>query len=167
LSADTTYEVWTSIVNVTKYHKREDRLRWNIFKLPHHCSYTALGPEKGKDITTPVAEVKWLYEDQCEPSPYIISTSDPIPTGDQDQPPHRQAANFHKGVMAEKDGDFIVTMEHPDTANPKPIEFEIRTEGLTYVPPNSEQKKSQGLAAAVIAARGGSEPPTQRVGFGR
>jgi hypothetical protein len=154
-------------VNVTKYHNREDRLRWNIFKLPHHCSYTALGPEKGKDKTTPVEEVKWLYEDRCAPSPYIISSSDPIPTGDQDLPPHRQAANYHKGVMSEKDGDFIVTMEHPDAANPKPIEFEIRAEGVTYTTPKSEEKKSQGLAAAVAAARGGSEPPTQRVGFGR
>jgi hypothetical protein len=55
LSADTTHEIWQSIVKVTKYHKREDRLRWNIFKLPHHCSYLALGPDKGKDKTAPVA----------------------------------------------------------------------------------------------------------------
>ena len=166
LSADTTHEVWTSIVNVTKYHKREDRLHWNIFKLPHHCSYTALGPDKGKDETTPVAEVKWLYEEQCGLSPYIVSTSDPIPTKDTDQPPHRQAANYHKGVMSETDGDFIVTMENPDTANPMPVVFEISTGGLSYVAPKSDTKKSQWLGAAVVAARGGSEPPTQRVGFG-
>jgi hypothetical protein len=47
-----------------------------------------------------------------------------------------------------------------------PVVFEISTGGLSYVAPKSDTKKSQWLGAAVVAARGGSEPPTQRVGFG-
>jgi hypothetical protein len=163
LSADTTHEVWTSIVKVTKYHKREDRLRWNIFKLSHHCSYRSLGLEKGKDKTTPVPELKWLFEEQSQEGCYVVSTSDPIPSKDTDQPPHRQAANYYKGVMADRDGDFIVTMEHPSTDAPEAIVFEIGPAGLAY-----RQSGSGGnLAAAVAAARGTSAPPAQRVGFGR
>ncbi|HWS16758.1 MAG TPA: hypothetical protein VN223_02020, partial [Candidatus Elarobacter sp.] len=81
LSADTTHEIWKSIVNVTKYHNRHDRLQWNIFKLPHHCSYLSLAPEKGKDKTTPIDEVKWIFEDQSQDGCCVISTSDPIPKG--------------------------------------------------------------------------------------
>lgn len=166
LSADTTYEIWQSIVKVTKYHKREDRLRWNIFKLPHHCSYTALGPEKGKEKTKPVDEVKWLFEEQRQEGCYVVSTSDPIPNKDTDQPPHRQAANYYKDIMADCDGDFMVTMEHPGTGAPEPIVFEIGPNGLTYSQPASGGKTGGRLAAAITAARGTPAPPTQRVGFG-
>jgi hypothetical protein len=167
LSADTTHEIWQSIVKVTKYHKREDRLRWNIFKLPHHCSYTALGPEKGKEKTKPVEEVKWLFEEQSQEGCYVVSTSDPIPNKDTDQPPHRQAANYYKDVMADRDGDFMVTMEHPSTSAPEPIVFQIGPNGLVYGQSASGGKTVGKRAAAVTAARGTPAPPTQRVGFGR
>jgi hypothetical protein len=162
LSADTTHEIWTSIVKVTKYHKREDRLAWDIFKLPHHCSYLSLGPDKGKETTIPVAEVKWLIEEQGRTGCYVVSTSDPIPAKETDQPPHRQAANYHKSIVADKDGDFLVTMEHPSTTKPAPIVLDIGPNGITYSDTDSGGK----LAAAVAAARGSAAPPAQRVGFG-
>jgi hypothetical protein len=131
--------------------------------LPHHCSYLSLGPDKGKETTTPVADLKWLFEEQSRTGCYVVSTSDPIPANDTDQPPHRQAANYFKGIVADKDGDFIVTMEHPSTSAPAPIVFEIGPNGVTYTETGSSGK----LAAAVAAARGTAAPPTQRVGFGR
>ena len=167
LSADTTHEIWQSIVKVTKYHNREDRLRWNIFKLPHHCSYLVLGPDKGKDKTAPVPEVTWLFEKQSQENCYIISTSDPIPGKDTDQPPHRQAANYYKGVMADRDGDFMVTMELPSVDAPEPIVFDIGPDGLTYRKSGSDGKGGGNLTAGITAARGTPAPPTQRVGFGR
>jgi hypothetical protein len=167
LSSDTTHEIWASIVKVTKYHKREDRLHWNIFKLPHHCSYLALGPEKGEDETVPIAAVKWLFETQSQQGCFVVSTSDPIPSKDTDQPPHRQAANYYKGVMADRDGDFIVTMEHPSADAAEPIVFEIGQDGVTYRQLGSSGTGRGRLAAAIAAARGTPAPPTQRVGFGR
>lgn len=167
LSADTTYEIWEGILKVTKYHKREDRLRWNIFKLQHHCSYTGLGPEKGKDKTKPVDEVKWLFEEQSQDGCFIISTSDPIPSKDTDQPPHRQAANYYKGVLAGRDGDFLVTMEEPSVDSPAPIIFEVGPNGLKHSESAATASAGNRLAAAVTTARGMPAPPTQRVGFGR
>ncbi|MEK7754144.1 MAG: hypothetical protein AAB654_19625 [Acidobacteriota bacterium] len=166
LSADTTHEIWQSIVKVTKYHKREDRLRWNIFKLPHHCSYLALGPEKGKEKSKPVAEVKWLFEEQSQEGCYVVSTSDPIPGKDTDQPPHRQAANYYKGVMADQDGDFLVTMEYPSADAPQPIVFKIGSEGLSSPESGSRGTTGRKLAEAITAARATPAPPAQRVGFG-
>jgi len=49
LGADTPYDAWTDIVNITRNHNRDHRLVWDVFKLPHHCSYTALSDEKGTE----------------------------------------------------------------------------------------------------------------------
>jgi hypothetical protein len=46
LSSDTTHELWDAIIRVTRFHKNDDRLGWDIFKLPHHCSYLSLSAEK-------------------------------------------------------------------------------------------------------------------------
>ena len=121
LSADTQYEVWQDIVAITKAKKREERLQWNIFKLPHHCSYLSVGPEKGKEKTDPVKEVKWLYRQGINGA-IIISPSKPIPTDDKDdQPPHRQTANYYKEVISKIGGRFIVTMEYPNVTKPEPF----------------------------------------------
>ena len=146
LGADTTYDAWTDIVNITGNHGRDHRLVWDIFKLPHHCSYTALSDEKGEDKTEPVKEVKWLFE-QGKDEGIIVSTSKPIPKDDEDdQPPHRQAANYYKGRVAEIGGEFKVTMEHPKESKPEPLVIIIDGGGAAI-------KKTITGAAAVVTGR--------------
>lgn len=130
LSADTIWEAWEEIVKISKYHKNESRLEYDIFELPHHCSYLSLSDEKGKDKTTPKDSVDWLFK-KANPGALIISTSNPIPDEDTDQPPHRQAANYYKDLMKELKGEFVVTMEHPKVSKPEPIEITIEDTGAT------------------------------------
>lgn len=136
LAADTPHENWTEIVNITKYHKREERLEWDIMKLAHHCSYLSLGPErstkKSPDKTVPVNEVRFLYEEKGQEYCRIISTSMPIPSkGSKEdlsaQPPHREAANYYKDdvLQTELKDRWLVTMEHPSESSPKPIVIKI------------------------------------------
>lgn len=167
LFADAKHEIIADIVRVTKWHENDHRLEWDVFKIAHHCSYLSLGPDKGKTKTEPVEEVAWLFEDQGHDKGIIISTSDPIPSKDTDQPPHRQAAAYYKGVAADKKGQFKVTMEHPTATDPKPMVLQITDQGAKLV----EEKKPQPAAAksipeAIAAARGSEEPPQARVGFG-
>lgn len=122
---DSTHEILTDIVNITKIHKREERLQWDIYDIPHHCSYKALSSEKGKDKTEPVPEVKWLLK-QGSKGGILVSCSKPIPDNDEDdQPPHRQAASYYKEVASSIDGVFKVTMENPNTSKPRPLEITI------------------------------------------
>ncbi len=126
LASDVDHVALREIVKVTKFHKREDRLEWDVLKLPHHCSYLSLGPDKGKDKTTPVEEVKWLLEDQAQTGATIVSPSKRIPGNDDDiQPPHRQAENYHKDAAKGAKGEFIVTMEHPKERAPEPLEMRL------------------------------------------
>jgi hypothetical protein len=136
--SDVDYETLSLIVQATKRHRNEERLLWDFMKLPHHCSYTALGPERGTEETKAVPDVKWLFEIQGDRGAYIVSSSKPIPTkgSEEDkstQPPHRQAANHHRRVVREKDGTFVVTMEHPKASEPKPLRFEVTRFKLALV----------------------------------
>jgi hypothetical protein len=132
--SDINYDSIEQIVKTTKRHGREDRLLWDVFKIPHHCSYTAIGPEKGEEETEPTAEVEWLCEIQGRERCTMMSTSWSIPVKGSDddkdvQPPHRQAAAYYKRVAADKDGQFKVTMDLPSSSKPKPSTIEITDRG--------------------------------------
>jgi hypothetical protein len=133
LAADCPHDRMSDIVLNTKRHKNEERLEWDVFKLPHHCSYLSLGPDKGKDKTEPVAELKWLFEEQGRARSIVVSTSNPIPSEDTDQPPHRQAAKYYRDTLEEYDAQFIATMEHPSEEEPEPLEIEMGCDGAEVV----------------------------------
>lgn len=131
LIGDSTYEILTDIVNITKYHSNEARLRWDIFDIPHHSSYLALNGDKGKDKTEPVEEVKWLLE-QGGRGGILVSSSNPIPTNDEStQPPHRQAANCYKEYANKINGEFRATMEFPTKTSPEKMVITIDSAGAT------------------------------------
>jgi len=148
LGSDVDHEALSAIVQVTKSHNNEDRLEADIWKLPHHSSYLSLGPDRGKDETEPVDDVAWLYEDQMQRGGIIVSTSKPIPTkgSEEDkspQPPHRQAAAYYKRIVRDKDGEYIVTMQHPRESAPRPLVIEVDWR-------KAKVKRSQSIGAAAI-----------------
>lgn len=112
------------IVNISESYNNSDRLHWDIFKIPHHCSHKSLDNVTAEDFTAPDETVARLYEEYGNDSSLIISSSRPIRNEDYD-PPNKQAADFYKSIVSEKDGDFKVTMEHPTVNSPKPIVIKI------------------------------------------
>lgn len=130
LGSDVDNDALSKIVQTSRRHNREHRLAWDIFKLPHHCSYLTLGPDRGKDETKPVKDVAWLFEEKMQRGGIVVSTSKPIPTpgSEEDkgtQPPHRQAASYYRRIVRDKDGEFVVTMEHPRVSAPKPLVIDV------------------------------------------
>ena len=155
LGSDISHKVWNDIVEVTKYKENEERLEWDLFNISHHCSYLALSEEKGDSETIPDDKIKWMFEDQGHVASTIISTSNPIPTENTDQPPHRQAARYYEKVTDKLGGEFKVTMDHPSTKNPKPMVFTIKDdEGAKLV-------KTLAPPSIMIGSR---KPP--RAGYG-
>jgi hypothetical protein len=127
------------IVRTSRNHGNENRLRWHVFKIPHHCSYKSLNSaDKGADKTVPIEDVRWLCEDQAEPRGIMISTSESIPGKGSErdkevQPPHRQAAAYYQDVVAAIDGQFDVTMENSPRRNPKACQISITAAGASFV----------------------------------
>ena len=134
LASDVDHETLSTIVQTSRKHGNEHRLRWDVMKLPHHCSYLSLGPERGENETEPVPDVKYLFEDMREEGSYIVSSSLPIPAkgaeDDNDQPPHRQAASYHRRISNDCDGQFTVTMEYPSKSKPKPFAYKVTVFGV-------------------------------------
>lgn len=150
---DAVYSDLEDIVNITRYHKNEDRLVWDLFNIPHHCSYRALNDEKGERETVPTPLVKDLLL-MGKPDAYIVSCSKPIPdvkdSYEQVQPPHIQARKAYERYLKEVGGrKFLVTMEEPNANKPEPIIFEIGGGGVTW-------KRSAFIGAPAILA---SRPP--------
>lgn len=131
-------------VRMTKAHGNEQRLKYDVVKLPHHCSYLSLGPEKGKTETEPVSEVKEFYENQGQARAILVSSSDPIPPEETTDPPHRQAAEYYKKVARNLQGEFTVTMEHPKKSAPERLIIEIGNSGASL-------KKKSVVAASLLS----------------
>jgi len=155
LFSDLTWDVIEEVVRVTEFKGRTDpsrldRLRYDVFKIPHHTSYLSLAAEKGERITDPAPLVKRLYEVYGRPGALLVSTSDPIPSGDTVQPPHRQAAAYYRSVAQSHGGRYIVTMEHPSKESPKPLVIDVSELGAKVLPP---PVPTGWGAAAVIGAQ--------------
>lgn len=144
---DASWEALEDIVEITKAHKNDDRLDWDLFNVPHHCSYKALSDEKGEKETIPKDRVKELLE-HGKHSAYEVSSSKPIPNHksaySEKQPPHIQARNTYERYLKNIGGrKFLVTMEEPNANKPKPLEFEVSSGGITWA-------QSSALGAAAI-----------------
>ena len=131
---DSEFSVLDDIVATTKAHGNDHRLDWDLFNIPHHCSYLAVGPDKGGSETDPSAGVKILLE-HGQRGAYIVSSSWPIGNDSaayaQLQPPHVQAKNTYRKYLTQVGGrEFLVTMEEPNMIKPQPIVFEIMHAGV-------------------------------------
>jgi len=134
---DSTWEVLEDIVKITRVHKNDDRLRWNLYNIPHHCSYLALSDEKGDKETVPKPLVKELLL-QGQRDAYLVSSSCPIPDSRdmyaETQPPHIQARNAYDTYRAKIGGrKFVVTMEEPNASKPQPLTFEVAAGGVSWI----------------------------------
>lgn len=134
-SGDSTWETLEEIIEATKYHENIDRLAWDIYGLPHHCSYKTLSDDKGDTETIPkplIEELLLLGKENA----YVVSSSNPIEDTEkgreQKEPPHIQAKKCYERYLKKVDGaKFLVTMEEPNTKKPEPIVFEIANNGIS------------------------------------
>lgn len=136
---DSEAEVLGDIVEITKWKKNDDRLAWDLFNIPHHCSYLALAlsGDKGKDKTVPLPKVKELLE-MGEPGSYMICSSKAFGSGaaakESVQPPHIQAkACYEEYLKKVKGRKFVVTSENGGTINPKPVVIKIEKVGVSMI----------------------------------
>ena len=148
---DSTASVLDDIVTTTEYHGRGDRLNWNLFNVPHHCSYKALNEtDKGDNETVPTPLVKSLLL-RGQRGAYAVSSSwqikDDREAYNQDQPPHVQARNCYRSHLAQVRGrEFLVTMEESKRRDPSPITFEIDAGGVCWI-------KAVAGASAILTSR--------------
>lgn len=149
---DTEYETLGQIVEITEAHNNSDRLKWDLFNIPHHCSYRALAQDKGDKETVPDEGAEKVLLGGKRRA-YVVSSSRPIPNSkdayEQTQPPHIQARNTYEKYLEKVGGSkMLVTMEYPNGFYPEPMMFEISSNGLKLVTAAS----AVGAAGAIVSA---------------
>ncbi len=155
---DSTWEVLEDIVQTTRNHGNDDRICWDIYNNPHHCSYKALSDEKGETETTPKPLVEELLLSGKEGA-YVVNSSDPIEdtkaAREQKQPPHTQAKKCYQNHLKEiEGGKFLTTMEEPNSDKPEPLVFNISSDGVTR-----SGKDPSGITFVGATRMGSSRPP--------
>ncbi len=130
LLGDAPWEALEDIAQITKHYGNEDRLEYDICKLPHHCSYLSLSNEKGITKTVPKPDIADWFERGREGA-WLIASCKQILAEDDSNPPYIQAKNYYLDVKNAKKGRFLVTMEEPNVQTPKPIEIKIDQYGMS------------------------------------
>jgi beta-lactamase superfamily II metal-dependent hydrolase len=145
----------------------KSNLHWNMILTPHHCSKSAMfwrDNEDGDEVLK--QDILDSFESTRLDPNFIVASCAKFPESDEPgaNPPHLKAKEQYETITH----DFHCTHEHIDEDMPHPIVFELTDEGLVYRRPKGNKKaRLDRVAAATTKARGSSEPPKERVGFGK
>lgn len=163
---DREYQTTKQIFEITIERKCEERLAWDILLTPHHCSKKVMYFKgDGEDEETFKQDIMDYFNNYKNNGAYIIVSSDHnFSDGDGDNPPHNKARKRYEEIIYS--GHFLCTHQHLSTKSPEPIVFIVNKYGIAYQKPEGKTDAAKSIAEAVIAARGGSAPPKEQVGFG-
>lgn len=174
LLGDLSYPSVRRVFDETKKHNNDDKLNWDVFLAPHHCSKSVMyWKDEGEAEATLKQDILDDIEAAAEKIGFIISSCDPIPAKNEsgDNPPHAKAKQRYEEIAP---NGFLCTGEHPNNKQPEPIVFAVTPEGFVYKAPVAEtddneksESRATRLAQAIVAGSGQPTTPTQRVGFGK
>lgn len=163
LFGDLKYPVLRKIFDVTKAHKKDESLLWQVLLAPHHCSKSVMyQDEDGKEV------LKQDILDDLEKfqvgDGYVVASSDCIPTSNKpgDNPPHAKAKARYQEIAK---GGVVCT--HDNGGHAEPLKFTVSDSKIEYQTQTKKQmKETSALASAVSTARGSEATPSAKVGFG-
>jgi len=141
----------------------EDSLEWNVFLAPHHCSDSVMfvaDEEEGERTLN--QEIMDAFAAAGSSPTYVISSSVQFPASNVpgDDPPHVRARVEYEKITER----FECTGEWPDSDEPKPIVFHF-VDG-DFAMREGETTSARALTTATAAARGDTQTPGQRHGYG-
>lgn len=146
---DADHYIWEEVQNQSSAHGNDDKLDFDIFMAPHHCSWTYFNDvpyEEGK-TDEPVESSKNLIKDHKMDGALIIASSKQI-KDDDDNPPHYPAKKeYVKLIGSDK---FISLAVEPDAKKPKPVVYEVTSTGFQ----RKDKNQQNGSAGASIGSSG-------------
>lgn len=161
LGGDADHNIWAKIweVSTKKSNNNEDKLEWDLFLAPHHCSWTYFNdvPYNAKDENKNPKSFSLKILDKKVGNGQVIASCKLIKKND-DNPPHYQAKDEYVKKLSKKE-DFIELAKEPKESEPKPVIYKITAQG-----PVREDKSQQGSASA--AAGGGIGAANTRSEYG-
>ncbi|HYD84263.1 MAG TPA: hypothetical protein VEA63_09425 [Opitutus sp.] len=160
LFGDLSYPTIRRIFDETKAAGQEENLAWQVMLAPHHCSKSVMYQDEDGTLT-----LKQDILDDIEAAMVgmgtIVASCEAIPASNikGDNPPHAKAKARYQEIA----GAFFCT--HEDGKSGEPLFFSVGDDAtIDYV--ELGVPSDDPVAGAVDSARGGSAPPSDKVGFG-
>lgn len=145
---DADHYIWEKVLRKTEDQGREERLEWDIFLAPHHCSWSFFN-DRPYDENKEPKDYALDFLDKRNPNAYVVASSVKVEDNDKN-PPHYHAMKEYKKKVG--DGYFRNTSVTKGSA-PKPLEFSITDSGAKLI-------KSEVAASGIITSN-----PTPRAGI--
>jgi hypothetical protein len=142
---DSDHTTWGEIIERTKRFKNDisqKALDWDIFMAPHHCSWTFFNDTDKDDIIPTALEAL----DYSRSGAFVIASSKKIVNND-DNPPYYDAKKEYIKKIESKE-KFLNTAIEPKESEPKPIIFDITT--------NGPARKTNESTSGALTSSGGS-----------
>lgn len=149
---------WEEVISKSKSHGNEDKLEWDLFLSPHHCSWTFFNdvPYDAKEENKTPKKTSRELLDYRQGSGKIIGSCKVVKSTDKN-PPHPEAKKEYQKKL-EKNLDFIELSKEPSEKEPKPYVFEVSPQGPV--------KKGISEGAAASALGGSSSVVNQKSEYG-
>lgn len=136
---DADHYIWEKVLRKSEKHGNEDRLKWDIFLSPHHCSWSFFNDRPYEDNKEP-KDYSLEFLDYKQTNGYIVASCVKIENNDNN-PPHFYARE--KYVKKTGANYFKNTAINKSEKEPKPLEFWIEDGGLKLK--KSEMAASMGI----------------------
>ncbi len=137
---------WKEVLEKSKKYGNEDKLDWDLFQTPHHCSWTYFNDVPYSDEGNDSPQKTSLeFLDYGRSGAFIVASSKKI-VNNEDNPPHHAAKKeYIKKVDKE---NFLNTNVNVSEKKPQPIVFETDVSGFKRI--------DKGGKVADAALRGAS-----------
>lgn len=126
MGGDAEHEIWQHILD---NNTDEEKLKWNIFLAPHHCSWSFFNDSDNKEETKLSAEN--ILNKQIGNSAHIVASSNEIKDDDNNPPCYEAKQEYVKKLKAGS-SHFLNTATHSKVGSiSQPIVFKINENGKT------------------------------------
>lgn len=126
MGGDAEHEIWQHILD---NNTDEEKLKWNIFLAPHHCSWSFFNESCNKKEIKQSAET--ILNKQIGNYAHVVTSSNEIKNDDKNPPCYEAKQQYIKKLKAGS-SHFLNTATHSKEGNiPQPIVFKINEYGKT------------------------------------
>jgi len=123
---DSDHYVWQKVLETSKNNGNEDKLIWDLFLAPHHCSWSYFNDVPYKDNPEP-KDYSTAFLDYGNENAFIVASSKEIKDNDVNPPHYKAKLQFEAKVGAPY---FRNTGININVAAPEPLEFIVDEMGL-------------------------------------
>ena len=126
IAGDADHYVFEQILEKSKKNNNEDKLEWDLFLAPHHCSWSFFNDRPYEKNTEP-KDYSLEFLDYRNTGAHIIASSKKI-ENKKPNPPHHSAKEEYVGKIG--DAKFKNTAINKDEKAPEPLIYTIDDNGF-------------------------------------